>query len=192
MKQGLTIMANANVERPLEFETLDTLAERLLHEVGLDHPERAQLGFRMVLTRNPSMLDALVIFYLDHKAQQLRKGKATQPRTTPLLRPATKTKPKRRAWRAPKRRSDEEKRTAIAIARKRAQTVLDTFKVFDMPIGDYTMRELPALARRNGLEGSVIMRIRNHAPNADPNDAVRNVINAETLQRFIDEANTEA
>jgi hypothetical protein len=78
----------------------------------------------------------------------------------------------------------------IAAAKKGAKaialTVLDSFKVRDgRALGDLRFGELETLRMDNAQEAAIIRQIQRHAANVSPDTKVRDVINAETLERMI-------
>lgn len=70
-----------------------------------------------------------------------------------------------------------------------AKSLLDTFKVRDgRVIGDLMLKDLPSLVAANQKEAAILDRIRNHTANGGPSQLVREIISAESLERFVAEA----
>lgn len=84
------------------------------------------------------------------------------------------------------------RRGAAAIASVQpvmAKTLLDTWTVRDGRIvGDLMLKDLAGLVASNRKEAAVLDKIRNHSANGDPSQLVREIISAESLERFISEA----
>lgn len=74
-----------------------------------------------------------------------------------------------------------------------ARTVLDSFTVRDgRSIGDVTFNELESLRFENAREAAVIRLVMKHVANAPIYARVRDVINADTLERMIQKASEVA
>lgn len=81
----------------------------------------------------------------------------------------------------------------IGAARKAsvqvARSILDSYKVRDgRSIGDVTFGELDKMRRDGLMDASLFMQLQRHAANATPNQKVRDIVNADTLNRMVQKA----